>query len=58
MSNTMYMEKDGAVVIPERLQKMNHSEIVAECARLERKLNSEKAAVKKQKPVCKTKFVI
>ena len=29
-----YMERDGAVKIPEKYDKMNYAEITAECARL------------------------
>jgi hypothetical protein len=66
MNNTKtdiyYMEYDGAVKIPEKYDKMNLSEITAECARLSKKKTIQKpcqqTVVKKEKAKCKTKFAI
>jgi hypothetical protein len=62
MNNTKtdvyYMECDGSVKIPEKYNKMNLSEITAECARLSKKKATQKTVVKKEKAKCKTKFSI
>jgi hypothetical protein len=46
MNNTKtdiyYMESDGAVKIPEKYDKMNLSEITAECVRLSKKKTNQK----------------
>ena len=44
-----YMERDGAVKIPEKFDKMNYAEISAECARLSKKKVDSKSIVKKIK---------
>ena len=43
------MERDGAVKIPEKFDKMNYAEISAECARLSKKKVDSKSIVKKIK---------
>jgi len=54
-----YMEKDGAVKIPEKYKKMSYDEITDECSRLTKDMkNKAKTAIKKTKMVTKTKFVI
>lgn len=53
-----YMERDGAVKIPEKFDKMNYAEISAECARLSKEKASKKVVEKKEKTSCKTKFAI
>ncbi len=62
MNNTntdiYFMECDGAVKIPEKYDKMNLSEITAECARLSKEKMSQKTVVKKEKVKCNTKFSI
>lgn len=61
MNNTgiYYMEKDGAVEIPDKYKKMSHNEISAECARLAKEMKEKaKISVKKTKAVSKTKFVL
>jgi hypothetical protein len=62
MNNTKtdiyYMECDGAVKIPKKYDKMNLSEITAECARLSKEKTSQKTVAKKEKAKCKTKFAI
>lgn len=59
MNKSYYMEKDGAVKIPDKYKKMSHEEISNECARLaETVKNKAKATVKKTKVTTKTKFVI
>nr|WP_308657857.1 hypothetical protein [uncultured Agathobacter sp.] len=58
-SNICYMEKDGAVKIPDKYKKMSHDEISAECVRLTKTVkNRAKQTVKKVKIKPKTKFVI
>jgi hypothetical protein len=52
------MECDGAVKIPKKYDKMNLSEITAECARLSKEKTSQKTVEKKEKAKCKTKFAI
>lgn len=52
------MERDGAVKIPKKFDKMNYAEISAECARLSKKKVDSKSIVKKNKIPCKTKFAI
>lgn len=52
------MERDGAVKIPEKYDKMNYAEITAECARLSKEKANKKSVTKKTKIPCKTKFVI
>ena len=53
-----YMERDGAVKIPEKYDKMNYAEITAECARLSKEKANKKSVTKKTKIPCKTKFMI
>lgn len=53
-----YMERDGAVKIPEKFDKMTYSEISAECARLAQAKGNKKPVQKKKKVPCKTKFAI
>lgn len=53
-----YMERDGAVKIPEKFDKMNYVEITAECARRSSEKTKQKTAEKKKKISCKTKFTI
>ena len=59
MSNAdfYYMEKDGAVKIPDKYKKMSYEEISAECARL-LKTKKTKSAVKKPKVKGETTFII
>lgn len=58
-SNVYYMEKDGAVKIPDKYKKMSHDEITAECARLTKAVKEKaKSTVKKTKVEKKTRFVI
>lgn len=59
MSNAVYyMERDGAVKIPEKYDKMNHEQITEECARLTKEKIGTNKAEKKEKTPCKTKFAI
>lgn len=59
MSNAVYyMEKDGAVKIPEKYEKMNHEQITEECARLTKEKLGNKKDERKEKAPCKTKFAI
>ena len=53
-----YMERDGAVEIPEKYDKMNYAEITAECAILSKEKANKKSVTKKTKIPCKTKFMI
>jgi hypothetical protein len=53
-----YMERDGAVKIPEKYDKMNLTEITAECVRLSKIKTAHKKLVKQEKSGCKTKFGI
>ena len=58
-SGIYYMEKDGAVKIPDKYKNMTYEEITAECARLANSVKSKrKATIKKPKMGCKTKFAI
>ena len=58
-SNVYYMEKDGAVKIPDKYKKMSHEELSAECARLAKTVkNKAKDKAKKTKVATKTRFVI
>ena len=58
-SDMYYMEKDGAVHIPDKYRKMSHDEISAECVRLAKTVkDNAKPTAKKKKVITKTNFLI
>lgn len=57
-SNVYYMEKDGAVKIPDKYKTMSHEEISDECARLVKTIKDKaKITDRKTKSSTKTKFI-
>lgn len=44
-----YMERDGAVKIPEKYDKMNYAEITAECASLSKRKQIRSQLLKRQR---------